>query len=142
MVNNAGISLESFGSFPVHETTEEVWDTTMRVNTKSVFLGSKYAISQMLRQPALSNGDRGWIINLSSIFGLVGSRQIGTYPCESVQKLWLRCCLVSYAASKGAVTNMTRAIALDCAEHKIRCNAICPGCECSWFVAVKSADLY
>jgi NAD(P)-dependent dehydrogenase (short-subunit alcohol dehydrogenase family) len=73
LVNNAGISLEA-GKPPakVHETSEYVWDTTMAVNAKSVFLGCKYATLQMLQQDLLPSGDRGWIINVSSIYGLVG----------------------------------------------------------------------
>jgi NAD(P)-dependent dehydrogenase (short-subunit alcohol dehydrogenase family) len=43
----------------------------MRVNAKSVFLGCKYGIAQMLKQKPHSSGDRGWIINIASIFGLV-----------------------------------------------------------------------
>lgn len=43
----------------------------MRVNVKSVFLGCKYATAQMLKQPPHSSGDRGWIINMSSIMGIV-----------------------------------------------------------------------
>ena len=73
MVNNAGISIESKRPGPVHETAEEDWDLTMRVNAKSVFLGCKYATAQMLKQEPHESGDRGWIINLSSIFGLVAS---------------------------------------------------------------------
>lgn len=46
----------------------------MAVNGKSIWLGCKYVIGQMLKQEPHSSGDRGWIINLSSIFGLVGSR--------------------------------------------------------------------
>ncbi|KAI1429210.1 NAD(P)-binding protein [Xylaria sp. FL1777] len=111
LVNNAGISLES--SRPptrVHETPESVWDTTMAVNTKSVFLGSKYAVNQMLQQDKHKSGHGGWIINIASIYGIVGGRIIP-----------------SYAASKAAVVNLTRQVALDYAEHKIHCNVICPG---------------
>ncbi|CAG8974525.1 hypothetical protein HYALB_00005795 [Hymenoscyphus albidus] len=111
LVNNAGVSLEA-GKPParIHETSEDVWDLTMKVNAKSVFLGCKYAIAQMLQQGPHSSGDRGWIINMSSVYGLVG----GTFTC-------------SYAASKGAVSNLTRQIAVDYGEAKIHCNAICPG---------------
>ncbi|KAI8625858.1 NAD(P)-binding protein [Xylariaceae sp. FL1651] len=111
LVNNAGISIEA-GRAPlaIHETPEDTWDMTMAVNTKSVFLGCKYVIAQMLKQDLHSSGHRGWIINMSSIFGLVGGRHN-----------------ISYAASKAAVSNMTRQVALDYAEHKIHCNAICPG---------------
>jgi NAD(P)-dependent dehydrogenase (short-subunit alcohol dehydrogenase family) len=72
MVNNAGIAIEARDPQPIHTTTEETWDLTMRVNAKSVFLGCKYAITQMLAQEPHSSGDRGWIINISSIYGLVG----------------------------------------------------------------------
>jgi NAD(P)-dependent dehydrogenase (short-subunit alcohol dehydrogenase family) len=72
MVNNAGIAVEARDPQPIHTTTEETWDLTMRVNAKSVFLGCKYAITQMLAQEPHSSGDKGWIINISSIYGLVG----------------------------------------------------------------------
>lgn len=62
---------------------------------------------------AAPSGDHGWIVNVSSIFGLVGGRHN-----------------ISYAASKGAVSNLTRQVAMDYAEARIHCNAICPGCKC------------
>jgi NAD(P)-dependent dehydrogenase (short-subunit alcohol dehydrogenase family) len=81
LVNNAGISIEA-GREPlrVHETPEDWWDVTMAVNAKSVFLGCKYVAAQMLQQDKSASGDRGWIINISSIFGLVG----GYYTSESI----------------------------------------------------------
>ncbi|KAH7027222.1 uncharacterized protein B0I36DRAFT_432545 [Microdochium trichocladiopsis] len=116
LVNNAGISLEA-GRPPmrIHEVPEDVWDTTIAINVKSVFLATKAVVTQMLRQEphASSTGGgqhRGWIINLASIYGLVGGRHN-----------------ISYAASKAAVVNMTRQVALDYAPDKIHCNAICPG---------------
>ncbi|OBS28333.1 hypothetical protein FPOA_02274 [Fusarium poae] len=111
LVNNAGISIEA-GKTPcrIHETPEEWWDLTMAVNLKSIFLTSKHAIAQMLKQETNESGDRGWIINISSIFGVVGGY---TVP--------------SYSASKGAVSNLTRSVALDYAKDGIHCNAICPG---------------
>ncbi|KAL6864639.1 NAD(P)-binding protein [Trichoderma novae-zelandiae] len=111
LVNNAGISIEAGKkALRIHETPEHWWDLTMAVNSKSVFLASKYVVAQMLSQDKLASGDRGWIVNLSSIYGLVGGKEI---PC--------------YAASKGAVTNLTKQIAIDYAKDGIHCNAICPG---------------
>lgn len=85
MVNNAGISIESRQKpARIHETSQETWNVTMAVNTTSVFLGCKYATAQMLKQEPHENGDRGWIINLSSIFGLVGGYTNGELlrPCR------------------------------------------------------------
>ncbi|KAJ8116495.1 hypothetical protein ONZ43_g4430 [Nemania bipapillata] len=111
LVNNAGISLEA-GNPPlkIHETSENVWDVTMAVNAKSVFLTSKFTIGQMLKQDPHPSGDRGWIINISSVLGLIGGTTVS-----------------SYCASKGAVANLTRQVALDYADVGIHCNAICPG---------------
>ncbi|KAL4877984.1 hypothetical protein BJY04DRAFT_209555 [Aspergillus karnatakaensis] len=110
MVNNAGISIEARSPAVCHLTDEETWDTTMRVNVKSVFLGCKYATAQMLKQEPHPSGDRGWIINMSSVKGIVA----GLYS-------------PSYCASKGAVCNLTRQVALDYAPFRIHCNALCPG---------------
>lgn len=89
MVNNAGISIEAGQkALKIHETPEQWWDMTMSVNTKSVFLATKYVVAQMLRQDKLVSGDRGWIINVSSIYGLVGGKYIrkaivNTYGVEN-----------------------------------------------------------
>jgi NAD(P)-dependent dehydrogenase (short-subunit alcohol dehydrogenase family) len=72
LVNNAGIAVEATNPAPVHLTAEETWDKTMLVNAKSVFLGCKYVITQMLAQEPHESGDRGWIVNISSIYGMVG----------------------------------------------------------------------
>jgi NAD(P)-dependent dehydrogenase (short-subunit alcohol dehydrogenase family) len=97
MVNNAGISVESthVRSMRLHETEESDYDKTMAINTKTIFLGCKYALREMLKQEPLPacNGDRGWIINTASVQGLVpyfGTRRslakvIGTLPV-----LWVR----------------------------------------------------
>ena len=58
----------------IHETSEAIWDATMAVNVKSVFLGSKFAIAQMLQQEPHASGHGGWIVNIASIYGLIGGR--------------------------------------------------------------------
>jgi NAD(P)-dependent dehydrogenase (short-subunit alcohol dehydrogenase family) len=100
LFNNAGIIRRA----TVIDTAEEEWDRVMAVNVKSVFLLSKYAI------PTMAQAGGGVIINTASGWGLVGERRA-----------------VSYCASKGAVVNMTRAMALDHGAQNIRVNCICPG---------------
>jgi NAD(P)-dependent dehydrogenase (short-subunit alcohol dehydrogenase family) len=100
LFNNAGIIRRA----TVIDTTEEEWDRVMAVNVKSIFLLSKYAV------PVMAQAGGGVIINTASGWGLVGGRRA-----------------VSYCASKGAVVNMTRAMALDHGEQNIRVNCICPG---------------
>ena len=112
MVNNAGIGIEAREPLPIHETPDSTFDTTMSVNSRGVFLGCKYAAQRMISQDPHPSGDRGWIINMASVAGLVG----------------LTGC-VSYSASKGSVVQMTRTVALDLAPWRIHCNALCPGCK-------------
>jgi NAD(P)-dependent dehydrogenase (short-subunit alcohol dehydrogenase family) len=100
LFNNAGIIRRA----TVLETSEDEWDRVMAVNIKSVFLMSKYTI------PVLEEAGGGAIINTGSGWGLVGGADA-----------------VSYCASKGAVVNMTRAIAIDHGKENIRVNCICPG---------------
>ncbi len=82
----------------------EDWDLVMGINVRSVFLGAKYAVPHMRKQGG------GSIINTASISGLHGDGKA-----------------VVYAASKGAVINLTRALSTDHAAEGIRVNAICPG---------------
>ncbi|WPH03397.1 putative short-chain dehydrogenase/reductase SDR, NAD(P)-binding domain superfamily [Acrodontium crateriforme] len=113
MMNNAGISLESTHARPlgIHETSEEDWDRTLAINAKGVFLGCKYALIQMLKQEHLPGvKDRGWIVNTASIQGLVAYHNTP-----------------AYTASKGAVAQLTKQVALDYAPHRVHCNSICPG---------------
>jgi NAD(P)-dependent dehydrogenase (short-subunit alcohol dehydrogenase family) len=81
MVNNAGISVETsgHGPKPIWEYEEAAFEKTMDVNVKGVWLGTKYASKQMIAQEPGPSGDRGWIINLASVFGLGG----GPGACES-----------------------------------------------------------
>ncbi len=100
LFNNAGIIRRA----TVPDTTEEEWDRAMAVNSKSVFLMCRYAI------PVMARAGGGVIINTASGWGLVGGRRAA-----------------SYCASKGAVVQLTRAMALDHGEQNIRVNCICPG---------------
>jgi NAD(P)-dependent dehydrogenase (short-subunit alcohol dehydrogenase family) len=106
MVNNAGIFT---GLHTIVDETEDEYDRTMAVNGKSVWLGCKFAIRQMLTQEPV-DGSRGRIVNIASIGGLVG---LAAEP--------------AYCASKGAVVNLTRQLAVDFAPQRININAICPG---------------
>lgn len=101
VVNNAGVS---GASKPTHEITEQEWDFVQSINVKGVFFGTKHAIRH-LRQAG-----GGSIINLSSIYGLVGAPDVPPYH-----------------ASKGAVRLMTKTDALLYAADRIRVNSIHPG---------------
>ena len=100
VVNNAGIS----GRSTVEETPAENWDRVMEVNGKGVFLGTKLAI------PELRKAGGGSIINISSIYGIVGSETSA-----------------SYHASKGAVRIFTKSAAIQYAGEGIRVNSVHPG---------------
>lgn len=100
LFNNAGILIEK----PVHELSEEEWDRVMDINLKGVFLVSKYALPHMIRQ------GKGVIVNTGSVNSIVGDKGDP-----------------AYCASKGGVGLLTKAMAIDYAEHGIRVNAVCPG---------------
>ncbi|QAY64199.1 glucose 1-dehydrogenase [Xylanimonas allomyrinae] len=106
IVNNAGIFT---GLSTIVDEREEDFDRTIAVNLKSVWLGSKLAITQFLRQDIVGPS-RGKVINIASIGGLVGLAQ---EP--------------GYCASKGAVVNLTRQLAVDFAAEQISVTAVCPG---------------
>ena len=103
LFNNAGI-LHSADDDAV-STSEEVWDLTMAINLKGVFLGCKYGI------PALRRAGGGSIINTASFVALLGA--------ATPQ--------VAYTASKGGVLALTRELAIVHARENIRINALCPG---------------
>ena len=100
LVNNAGIS----GRAAVGETDVETWERVMEINGKGVFLGTKLAI------PELRKAGGGSIINISSIYGIVGSETSAAYH-----------------ASKGAVRIFTKAAAIQYAADGIRVNSVHPG---------------
>jgi NAD(P)-dependent dehydrogenase (short-subunit alcohol dehydrogenase family) len=77
MVNNAGIALEASSPSPIWEVTNDRWNKTMSVNATGVFYGCRAAAKQMISQDPHPSGDRGWIINLSSILGQVGAPSTG-----------------------------------------------------------------
>lgn len=101
LVNNAGVS---GANKPTHEITEAEWDFVQSINVKGVFFCTKHAIAH------LRAAGGGSIINLSSIYGLVGGADVPPYH-----------------ASKGAVRLMTKTDALTYAPDRIRVNSIHPG---------------
>jgi NAD(P)-dependent dehydrogenase (short-subunit alcohol dehydrogenase family) len=98
LVNCAGVWVEG----PTAKTTEEEWDRTIDVNLKGTFFACRYAIPHLERT-------QGCIVNLSSDAGLVGSAGVAVY-----------------CASKGGVSLLTKALALELAPKGVRVNAVCP----------------
>jgi len=103
LFNNAGI-MHSQDDDAVN-TEEDIWDLTMAINLKGVWLGCKYGI------PALRRAGGGSIINTASFVALMGA--------ATPQ--------IAYTASKGGVLSMTRELAVVHAQENIRVNALCPG---------------
>ena len=104
LVNNAGIA----GPFPATFETETVeqWQKILSINVQGVFLGCKYSV------PALRQSGGGSIVNTSSLAAFVGTPDLS-----------------AYGASKGAVRQFTKTVAMDCARkgYKVRCNSVHPG---------------
>jgi NAD(P)-dependent dehydrogenase (short-subunit alcohol dehydrogenase family) len=99
LVNNAGVSVVK----PLHEHTPEQWDAVMNTNVKALYWAARHVVPVMIKQKS------GVILNTGSISGEVGIVMQG-----------------AYAASKGALHQMTRQMAIDYAPHNIRVNAV--GC--------------
>lgn len=97
LINGAGII---YRNRTVEQTSEAEWDATFDTNVKGAFLMSKFAL------PAL-RAARGCIVNIASYVGFAGAS--------------------AYAASKAALVNLTRSMALDHAREGIRVNCVCPG---------------
>lgn len=104
LVNNAGIA----GPFPSSFEGEslEQWRRILSINVEGVFLGCKYGV------PALRGSGGGSIVNLSSLAAFLGTPDLS-----------------AYGASKGAVRQFTKTVAIDCARkgYKVRCNSVHPG---------------
>jgi meso-butanediol dehydrogenase / (S,S)-butanediol dehydrogenase / diacetyl reductase len=99
IVNNAGIG----AAMPTASLPLESWERVFAVNSTGVFLCSKAAIPHL-------EATRGTIVNIASISGIGGDYLMSAYN-----------------ASKGAVVNFTRSLAMECAEIGVRVNAVCPG---------------
>ncbi len=100
LINNAGVNILG----DVMEVTDEQYDLMMDTNVRGTFLCTKFAI------PVMRAAGGGAIVNVASVAALVGARRN-----------------VVYDATKGAILNMTRALAVDHARDRIRINCVCPG---------------
>ena len=100
LFNNAGIIF----SGPFHEVEIERFQQMFDINVKGAFMMCKYAIHHMI------SAGRGFIVNNSSVLGLKGFAGLSTY-----------------SASKGALVQLTRSMALEYADKGLRINAVCPG---------------
>lgn len=113
LVNNAGVSGPPV---PSEEMPPERWDTTLAVNLTGLFEMARVVGARMLEQGS------GTIVNIASVFGLVANAPVTD---------------AAYAATKGAVVNLTRALAVEWAASGVRVNAVAPG----WFPSEMTADM-
>lgn len=100
LVNNAGIG----STKTIEDETIEGWDKVQEVNSKSVFLGIKYTA------PEIKKSGGGSIINISSVYGIIGVKGYSAYH-----------------ASKGAIRSLSKTAAMELAQHHIRVNSVHPG---------------
>jgi len=106
LFNTVGISGRRYGDGPVDLCTDDGWARVFDTNVRSVFLCCKHAV------PAMRRAGGGSIVNLSSVLGMVGHELFDTH---------------AYAASKGAVIALSRAMAVRYAAERIRVNVLAPG---------------
>ena len=116
LVNNAGNVVSTPENKPLEQRPLSEWEFTMDVNLKGVFLCSKHVVAK-----AMKPAQRGVIINIASVAGMVGKdhRVYDGTPMGGVT--------VDYAASKGGVINLTREMACSLAKYNVRVNCISPG---------------
>ena len=107
LVNVAGSSKDK----GVLDMQDDEWDFTLATDLTSVFKMTRAFANIMMKNPMTPHG-RGRIINIASMYGLMGNTQMGT---------------IAYHASKGGVVNFTRGVAGELSKEGITCNAICPG---------------
>jgi NAD(P)-dependent dehydrogenase (short-subunit alcohol dehydrogenase family) len=113
LFNVAGISGRKLGDGPIHECTEEGWATTLNTNATTQYRMCRETVRVMRAQDRGRNGQRGVILNMSSILGAdVDRNHFST---------------VAYAANKGAVIDMSRSMAAHYAAEGVRVNVIAPG---------------
>lgn len=72
LVNNAGICTEARNPQSIDQVDEDAFDAHLRINTRSVFLGCKYAVQQFKKQELHPSGVRGWIVNFASMVANIG----------------------------------------------------------------------
>ena len=113
LYNVAGISARKQGDGPLHECSEQGWETSFSVNVSTQYRMSREALRVMLAQePHAEGGQRGVILNMASILGI--------HPEPT------HFSAIGYAAGKGAILSMTKTAAAYYAKDKIRINAIAP----------------
>ncbi len=112
LYNVAGISGRRLGDGPLHEVTLDGWSKVMAANVTSTFLVSRAGVRQMLEQEPAASGARGAILNMSSVLA------VNPAPAFFATH--------AYAASKGAIESLSRAVAAYYASHRIRVNVIAP----------------
>jgi len=110
--NVAGISARRFGDGPLHELNLEGWQTSLATNVTSQMLVCRAAIRQMLTQDPVEGGQRGAILNMSSV--------LSRHPSPEFFSTH------AYAAGKGAIESLSRSAAAYYAPHGIRVNVIAP----------------